>query len=57
VPISILERTANRNSVPTMYTLQVSKNLKVAYRIPKPAPRTETNSNYVTMVKREDQWK
>ena len=30
-------------SVPTMYTPHVPNSLKVAYRVPEPVPRTETN--------------
>jgi len=43
VPINILARTANRNSVPTMYTPYVPDSLKVAYRILELVPRTEAN--------------
>jgi len=39
----IFERTANSNSVPTMYTPHVPNSLKVAYCVPEPVPRTEAN--------------
>jgi len=39
----IFERTANSNSVSTMYTHHVPNSLKVAYRVPEPVPRTEAN--------------